>query len=105
MQILVEGKKLPITAAMRAFVYNQANKLAKLGVKITQIRVFLENVARKKGEANRSEVLYKIEMPGKNLVVEKKGHDVYSAVVAATDRVKLQLARLKQKHLEKSRGK
>jgi hypothetical protein len=33
---------------MRAFVEKQAGKLSKLGLKITHIRVFLENVARKK---------------------------------------------------------
>lgn len=104
MQILVEGKKLPITAAMRAFVVKQASKLANLGVNITQIRVFLENVARKTGEANRSEVLYKVEMPGKNIVVEKKGHDVYSAVVDVTERVRLQLVKLKHRHIDRNRG-
>jgi len=105
MQILVEGKKLPITAAMRAFVEKQAGKLSKLGLKITNIRVFLENVARKKGEANRSEVKYKVEMPGKDLIVEKKGHDIYTAVADVTERMKQQLIKFKQKHLEKTRGK
>ena len=100
MQILVEGKTLPITAALRAFVKKQATKLAGLGIRITQIRVFLENVARKTGEAHRAEVRYKVEMPGRDIVVEKKGQDLYTAIIDATRRVKVQLTKAKQRHLD-----
>lgn len=103
MQILVEGKTLPITTALRAFVQRQANKLDHLGIRITQIRVFLENVARKTGEAHRSEVRYKVELPGKDIVVERKGPDLYTAIVEATHRAKLQVTKLKQRHLDQRR--
>jgi ribosomal subunit interface protein len=103
MNVLVQGKTLPITAALRAFAQRQATKLMGLGVRITQIRVFLENVARKTGEANRAEVRYKIEVPGKDIVIEKKGHDLYSVLVSATERAKQQVLKLKQRHLEKAR--
>lgn len=103
MQVLVEGKTLPITAALRAFVEKQAQKLDHLGVKITQVRVFLENVARKTGEAHRSEVRYKVELPGKDIVVERKGPDMYAAIAEAAQRAKLQVAKLKQRHLDQRR--
>ncbi len=103
MQVLVEGKTLPITAALRAFVEKQAQKLSHLGVKITQVRVFLENVARKTGEAHRSEVRYKVELAGKDIVVRRKGHDLYTAIVEATHRAKLQVVKLKQRHLDQRR--
>ena len=105
MQILVEAKKLTITTALRAFVQQQAQKLAGLGVRVGQVRVFLENVARKTGEANRSGVTIRVAVPGKDVVVERKDHDVYAAVVAATERVKFQLNKLKLRHLERARGK
>ncbi|HCC84827.1 MAG TPA: ribosome-associated translation inhibitor RaiA [Candidatus Pacebacteria bacterium] len=105
MQVLVEGKKLTITVALRNFVKQQAGKFETLGLRVRQVRVFLETVTRKTGEANRSEVKFKVELPGKDVIVEKKGQDMYAAIVAATERVKFQLQKLKQKHLERRQGK
>jgi ribosomal subunit interface protein len=105
MQVLVESKKLTVTAALRAFVQKHAQKLATLGIRVRQVRVFLENVARKTGEAHRSGVTIRVEMPGKDVVVERKDHDLYTAIVAATERVKFQLSKLKLRQLERDRGK
>jgi putative sigma-54 modulation protein len=103
MQVIVQAKTLPVTAALRAFVERQAQKLVKFGVKITKVRVYMENVARKTSDPRRSEVRYKVEVPGKDLVVEKKGNDLYVVVTEATTGVMRQLARLKEKHLGRKR--
>lgn len=104
MQILVEGKQLTITAALRAFVQKHAEKLGSLGIRIRQVRVFLENVARKTGEAHRSGVTIRVDMPGKDVVVERKDNDMYTAIVAATERVRLQLNKIKLRQLDRERG-
>ncbi len=105
MQIHVEGKKLEITAALRNFVQTHVHKLEFLGTRVQQVRVFLENVARKTGEANRAGVTIKVEIPGKDIVVEKKGQDMYSVIAMATERVKFQLGKLKLRHRDRQRGK
>jgi ribosomal subunit interface protein len=98
MQVIVQAKTLTVTGAIRAFVERQSQKLNRLGVRIGKVRVYLENVARKTSDPHRSEVRYTVEVPGKDVVVEKKGNDLYAVINAATLGVMRQLTKLKEKH-------
>ncbi len=99
MQVIVQAKTLVVTSALRAFAEQQAHKLDRLGIRITKVMVYLENVARKTNDPHRSEVRYKVEVPGKDVIVEKKGNNIYSVISAATTGVIRQLTKLKEKHL------
>lgn len=101
MQVIVQTKTLPVTQALRAFVERQSQRLTKMGLKINKIVVYLENVARKTSDPHRSEVRYRVEIPGKDVVVEKKGNDLYAAITDASLRVARQLSKLKEKHLQR----
>ncbi len=103
MQVIVQTKTLPVTQALRAFVERQSQKLTKLGLKINKVVVYLENVARKTSDPHRSEVRYRVEVPGKDVVVEKKGNDLYAAITEASLRVTRQLSKLKERHLRAQR--
>lgn len=103
MQVIVQTKTLPVTQALRAFVERQSQKLTKLGLKINKIVVYLENVARKTSDPHRSEVRYRVEIPGKDVVVEKKGNDLYAVISDASLRVARQLGKLKERHLHAQR--
>lgn len=103
MQVIVQAKTLTVTGALREFIERQSHKLERMGVKITKVMVYLENVARKTNEEHRSEVRYKVEVPGKDVIVEKKGNDLYTVINAATLGVMRQLTKLKEKHLPTKR--
>lgn len=82
MNILVQAKNGEATQAVRSFIKHQLAKVEKLGVPIRQIRVFLENVARKDSDPHRASVVVDVEVQGKKTIsVKSYAHDLYQAVV------------------------
>lgn len=99
MNVLVQGKTLEVTKSLRAFIMKQAEKLTKVGVRILNVRVYLEQVARKANDSKRALVKYKVELPGKDIIVKRRAKDIYEAVVDATDSVVRQVRKLKEKRI------
>lgn len=103
MNIIVQAKSMEITKALRVFINKQASKLGKIHGKISKVRVYVENVARRDSDPKRAEVRYKVELPGKDIVVKRRANDLYDAVVDATDSVVRHVRKLKEKNMSKKR--
>lgn len=103
MNVIIQAKSMGVTKALTTFIKKQASKLEKVHGKISKVRVSLENIARRKSDPSRAEVQYKIELPGKDIVVKKRAVDLYEAVVDATESVIRQVRKLKEKRITKQR--
>ena len=94
---------MEVTKALKFFIKKQASKLGKMHGKISKVRVYVENVARRDSDPNRAEVRYKVELPGKDIVVKRRATDLYEAIVDATDSVVRQVRKMKEKRITKQR--
>ncbi len=83
MTVLVESKQVKVTKALREFATKQANKLNKLGKKISKVTVYLETITKKSNDPQANKVTFTLEVPGKNVVVRKHAVDMYVAIVDA----------------------
>jgi len=81
MKVLVEAKNLVVTPALRKHVEAQSTKLARMGKKILEVRVFLETIAKKSNDPHANKVTFSISMPGKDVVVRKQAVDMYEAII------------------------
>ena len=85
-KILVNSKKLKVTAGMREFIAQQAERLGKLNKSVTEVHVYVESVVKRTtSESIATAVTYTIAIPGRVLIVKKKAGDVAEAVTEATD--------------------
>ncbi len=98
MQIIVEGKNLTVTEALRLHTEKQAQKLEKVGHTITAVRVYLETVAKKHNDPSANTATFHIEIPGKDVTVSKKAIDMYEAIIAAAESAARQLNKAVEKH-------
>lgn len=103
MTVIVESKKMKVTQAIRIFAQEQAEKLKKLEKGVSQVRIYLENVAKKKSDSYSNIVTYHIEIPGKNIVVKKHAQDMYVAIVEATQGAVRKLRKVSEKRVTKKR--
>jgi ribosomal subunit interface protein len=103
MKVLVEGKELDVSPAIREFIDTQVNrKLDKFSHRIMQIRVYLEQVDRKDNDPHRSMVRYNVDVAGMNpIVISNTDKDMYKAIVGATEDLVRQLRRIKEKRIAK----
>lgn len=97
MTVIVESKRLKVTQALRAYIEEQADKLAKLGKGITQVRVHLEKIAKKTNDPHANVVTFHVSIPGKDVVVTKRAVDMYEAIVEATEGAVRQLRKQHEK--------
>ena len=100
MNVIVQSKTLVITEALRSFAEQQAEKLRRRGQKISQVTVFLEQVARKKNDVQAATAKFLIELPGKQVVVQHKAHDLYLAISEAAGRATRQVRRFREKRVD-----
>jgi ribosomal subunit interface protein len=104
MDILVQAKNGEATQALRSFIKTQLLKVEKLGVPIRQIRVFLENIARKDSDPHRASVVVDVEVKGKKTIsVKSHAHDLYQAVVKVSEDALRHVRKQKEKKLTKLR--
>jgi ribosomal subunit interface protein len=99
MTVIVEAKKMKATQAIRNFAQNQATKLQKLEKGISQIRIYLETVAKKKTDQFANIVTYRISIPGKDIIVKKHADDMYTAIVDATQGAVRKLRKVNEKRM------
>lgn len=103
MTVIVESKQLKVTDALRDFAQSQAEKLFKLQKGITKVRIHLETIAKKSNDPLANSVVYKVEVPGKDIVVRKKAVDMYEAIVSATDAAVRKLRKRYERKVSASR--
>ncbi|MBD3250794.1 MAG: ribosome-associated translation inhibitor RaiA [Candidatus Pacebacteria bacterium] len=102
MKILVQAKDMVVTPAIEQFVNHKVTRsVAKLGQRVLGVRVYLENIARKKNDPNGSTVKVKVELPGEDIVVEGRSHDSYAAIASAIKAATRRLRKLKDKRISK----
>lgn len=85
MTVIVESKQLKVTQAMRAFAQAQAEKLFKLHKGITKVCIHLESITKKNNDPFANLVVYRVAVPGRDVIVRKKAVDMYEAIVSATN--------------------
>ena len=99
MTVIVESKKMRVTQAIRIFAESQAEKLKKFGKGVSQVRIYLENVAKKKSDTHSNIVTYCVSIPGKDIVVKKSAVDMYAAIVDATEGAVRKLRKVNEKRM------
>lgn len=99
MRIIVQSKNVALTAALRRYVQRQAAKLSGPHLQIRQVTAFLETIARKKNDLGGASVKLLVEVPGKDVVVERHGVDLYDTIVDAADRARRALRKRKERLL------
>lgn len=97
MNIIVQSKTIKLTKAIQAFCRDQSQKLFGKGSRISQITIFLEDISRKKSSNKRASAKLHIAIPGKDVVIRRQAHDLYKAVMDATDRAGRMLRKAKEK--------
>lgn len=103
MQVIVEGKELEVTPALRAHAEKQARKVTKLSSQISEIRLFLETIKKKRNDPSANQVTYEVCIPGKNIVVKAHAKDMYLAISKATDVAARKLIDFMEKQREAER--
>lgn len=84
MNVIVQSKSVKVTQAIQELVHKSLSKLLARGYRISQIKVFLENVARKKNDGKACMAKIEISLPGQVLMVVGYAKTIYQAVVEAS---------------------
>lgn len=103
MRVLINSQTLEVTQALRDFTKEQTAKLEKLGQRINQVRVSLEQRVAKSKRDRNALVKYIVDIPGNKVVIKTKAADMYEAIVDATDKVMRKIRKDKEKRLTKQR--
>jgi putative sigma-54 modulation protein len=97
MQITVQSKTIPVTDALRAFAERHLGKLLKSSSRVGHVTVFLEKVAKKKNDVQAAIARVKIDLPGREVVVERRSWDLYDAISQVSDRAQRAVRKLKER--------
>ena len=101
MNILVHSKTLPVTDSIRTFVGRQVRKVAKLSGKVLAVNVFLDTVKTSRGLNQLAEAKIRVIVPGKNVMVRSRAHDLYLAISQAMADAAQALRKRKERYLTK----
>jgi ribosomal subunit interface protein len=104
MNVDVQSKNLEVTSALRDFIRRQVSKLSHHSYPIEKVTAFVEKVKRKKNDMYASLVKLRVELPGRDVVVEHTGADVYETVADVTARTSRALLKRKEKHTSRRQG-
>ncbi|MEE9585087.1 MAG: ribosome-associated translation inhibitor RaiA [Candidatus Brocadiales bacterium] len=96
MNIIVSGRHLSITDAIKSYAEKKARKLEKYYNRLVQIQVNLDV----ESERHRAEMIVSAAK-GSILIAEVTDHDIYAAIDRATDKLERQLTRHKEKLYQK----
>jgi len=104
MDVIVTSKTLQITQALKAAAVRQATKLFRFGHRILRVRVSLEAVAKKKSNITAAVVQYRVELPGRDVIVRRQAQDMYEALVDAASSAARQVRKVKERRMTFKRG-
>jgi ribosomal subunit interface protein len=94
---------MEVTEALRNHVTKHAEKLSRIGKKVIAVRVFLETVAKKSNDPHANHVTFRVMVPGKDVVVQKKAVDMYEAVVQAAHAAIRHVRKVAERRITKTR--
>lgn len=103
MTVIVESKRMKVTQALRQFVEQQTQKIVKLSKPATMVRVNLETVEKKSNDPLANSVTFRVQTPGKDVVVTKRAVDMYDAIVDASKGAARQLRKYYERQLGSKR--
>jgi len=104
MTTLIYGKDLEITEAIRLHINKLVlRKFSKFKKRVIRVHVYLEHVARKDADNKRAKVRFKVSMSRNSVVVQSTAHDLYQAVVNASERALRKVRKVKEKRIDSSR--
>ena len=96
MKIIVSGKQLKITDAIRNYTEEKINKISKYTDAITEVDVVL-TVEQKKseGEVHKADGL--VYASGTKIKIEARNTDLYAAIDELSERLERQVRKYKEK--------
>ncbi|MGB9878336.1 MAG: ribosome hibernation-promoting factor, HPF/YfiA family, partial [bacterium] len=98
MQVLITGRNLEVTDAIRDYLNKKLNKLERFKQEIIKAEVVLE--------LQRNWKRVEITLKGDGFIArgEKKANDIYASIDSAVNKLEKQLKRFKEKSQRKARG-
>jgi len=97
MHVIVQSKTFAVTEALRAFVEKYVIRLIGRQTKVSQVRVYLEVVPKKKNDVFATSAKFYIDLPGKNIIVQEKAEDLYLAIMQAARTAARKMRKLKER--------
>ncbi len=105
MKISVQAKEMRVTKAIHEFVNDKVVRtMGKFGKRVLGVRVYLENITRKKSDPDAAQAKVEIDLPGNNIVVQEKSFDPYQAITKAIKTGARKLRKEKEKGNKKKRN-
>jgi putative sigma-54 modulation protein len=103
MDIIVRGKQLKVTSAIRDYAISKLSKSEKFFETIIKMSVELDvKKIRNKDVAHHAKVI--ISLPGKDEILEESDPDLYTAIDKISDKVNRQLKKRHEKMKMRPRG-
>jgi len=84
MNVIVQSKSVKVTQGITLFAQKCLAKLLVRGYRISQIKVFIENIARKKNDGKSAIAKIEISLPGKVILVVGYAKTIYQAILTAS---------------------
>jgi len=103
MRVVVQSSSVPVTQALRSFAEQQVNRLVRKSQRIYQINFGIRKILGKKNDMTAAEVTCRVSLPGKQVVITRRGSDVYEALVDSSRRAARKLRKLREKRSQKYR--
>ena len=104
MHVIVQAKNFDVTPALNEFTESHAQKLLRRGRHVIKITVYLEMVERKKNDFHAAKITVRVELAGKDVVLEHQSFDIYSGILEALDRAERVLRKAKERQQGKRRA-
>lgn len=101
MRIHIASKTMSLTRALRDFAQDQVAKLGRLHQRITDVSVFLDQKAKGKKRDDNALAKFVVRVPGKTIVIKRAAHNMYDAIVSASDGVLRRVRKTKEKRIDR----
>lgn len=101
MKIIIKGKNLEVSEALSNFIEEKFSVLNKFVSDSVNVEVEKETKHHRKGEIFI--VKAQVSFPGKVIMSDEKAEELFTAVVAARDELKLEIEKFKSKKIDKTR--
>ncbi len=96
MKIIISGKQLKITDAIRSYTEEKISKISKYTDAITEVDVVL-TVEQKKSEGEIHKADGLVFASGTKIKIEARDKDLYAAIDELSDRLERQVRKYKEK--------
>lgn len=101
MRIIISGKQLEMTEAIKNYVESKVSKLTKYIENITEVDVTL-TVENTKSEGKKFKAIGLVYAPNKTIKIEEEHPDLYAAIDLLSDGLERQVRKYKEKMKDRS---